>query len=126
MVAYSFQEQFIDPIELLIKRHTMRNDRKRHARPWEELQLYYAMRNIKCRLIGRAICAAVSPVRLNFKKHTVRIGHQSLIRGRTALDRFAISDGFSSWDQLIVFWQEKHEPTERWEGVLIEWKDFQK
>lgn len=130
MVAYSYQEQFIAPIEAGTKRQTMRNERKRHARPGEEIQHYYAMRTKHCRLIGRSICTAVTPVHINFHKFFVNIGGRKPYRLRTKmdfieLDKFARLDGFPNWGALRAFWAAKHETLESWAGVLIEWKDFQ-
>lgn len=134
MVAYSFKGQFEDPIRAGTKPQTMRNDRKRHARVGEEIQLYYGMRTKHCRLIGRATCSAVTPVRIDFKRCTVRIEGQPLIKGQMALDYFAVRDGFKDWAALRAFWVKEHrentkkgEPTRpllAWSGVLIEWKDF--
>jgi hypothetical protein len=44
VVAYSFRQQFRPPILAGTKRQTIRADRKRHARPGEQLQLYTGMR----------------------------------------------------------------------------------
>lgn len=68
MVAYSYKARFVEPIRLGLepgpwipgmKRQTIRADRKRHARPGEEIQHYRGMRTRQCFLIGRAICEAV-------------------------------------------------------------------
>lgn len=79
MVAYSFRQRFVAPIQVGLgtiehipgteyapKRQTIRANRKRHARPGEELQLYCGMRTKGCFLIGRARCTSVSGVRLQF------------------------------------------------------------
>lgn len=55
MVAYSFKRQFGPPILAGTKGGTIRNDRKRHARPGEELQLYHGMRTKSCTLIANHI-----------------------------------------------------------------------
>lgn len=74
MVAYSFKAQFVEPIraglglptepQIRPKRQTIRADRKRHARPGEELQLYRGMRTRQCFLIGRAACTEVTKIRI--------------------------------------------------------------
>lgn len=73
MVAYSFKQRFAPqiiaglqtgPLVVGMKRQTIRADRKRHARPGEELQLYTGMRTRSCQLLGRTTCTAVAPVRL--------------------------------------------------------------
>ncbi|MBN9568748.1 MAG: hypothetical protein J0H79_14200 [Alphaproteobacteria bacterium] len=121
MVAYSFKRQFVQPIRALNKRQTMRNERKRHARPGEILQLYTGMRTKHCRLIGTATCTAVLPVRLDFVKARVEIGPKL----RTdRLDEFAREDGFDTWPDLCAFWAREHSAIAQWSGVLICWTDF--
>ena len=102
----------------------MRNDRKRHARPGEEMQHYYAMRTRQCRLVGRAICTAVTPVRISFKRHVVKIEGRPHIHGPTALSAFARRDGFENWAELIAFWREEHGAIISWSGMLLEWGDL--
>lgn len=103
----------------------MRNERKRHAQPGEELQLYTAMRTKQCQLIGRAICAAVTPIRLDFKRRSVRIAGRPIIHKMANLDAFALRDGFTSWFDLYLFWKKEHGAIVTWSGVLVEWRDFQ-
>lgn len=135
MVAYSFKGQFEDPIRAGTKPQTMRNDRKRHARVGEEIQLYYGMRTKHCRLIGRATCAAVTPVRIDFKRYQVFISGRGCLSGLEELDVFAVRDGFKNWADMRAFWKKEHgkkkqadgtpaPPLQAWSGVLIEWKDF--
>lgn len=125
MVAYSYQRQFIEPMERGDKRQTMRNDRPRHARPGEEIQHYYAMRTKQCRLIGRSTCTAVTKVSINFVRQTVRIKGRGVIHGKRALDTFAQHDGFADWGALVAFWYDKHpEAATAWQGILIEWRAF--
>ena len=124
MVAYSFKQRFAAPIRERIKIHTMRNDRKRHARIGEELQLYTGMRTKQCRLIGIATCADVQPVRLDLRRPLVAIGNREPIRKTHDLHRFAISDGFDSLAELLEFWEEEHARVDTWEGVIVFWKDL--
>lgn len=125
MVAYAVQEQFIGPIQMLVKRHTLRNERKRHARPGEEIQIYFAMRTRQCRLIGRAICTAVTPIHIAFYPPKVAIYGRAVIDTPSKLSDFARSDGFASWRELKEFWDKNHARPKSWFGMIIEWKDFQ-
>lgn len=125
MVAYSVKEQFIDPIEQLVKHHTLRNERKRHARPGEEIQIYFAMRTRQCRLVGRAVCTAVTPIHLSFYPPKVAIYGRPVIETPSKLTDFARADGFSSWRELKEFWDKNHARPKAWSGMIIEWKDFQ-
>lgn len=124
MVAYSFQAQFRAPIIAGTKRQTLRNDRKRHAREGETLQLYTGMRTRQCRLIGTATCLGVSPVRLDFGNGRVEFLETGNVA--TTLDElhaFAQIDGFPSWGHLKEFWFTEHGRVTAWEGVRISWGD---
>jgi uncharacterized protein YqfB (UPF0267 family) len=69
MVAYSFKARFVEPILAGTKTQTIRADRKRHARPGEDLQLYTAMRTKQCKLIRVARCTQIVSVMLSFVGH---------------------------------------------------------
>lgn len=123
MVAYSFQSRFRPKIEARLKRHTLRNDRKRHARVGEALQLYTGMRTRQCKKIGDATCTAVLRIRLDFEYRRVEFlesGHAITTPDDT--DAFAVGDGFDDWKDMRAFWAEQHpEITKAWEGVMIQW-----
>jgi hypothetical protein len=61
MVAHSFQSRFAEPVLDGSKDGTIGADRRRHARPGEQLQIYVGMRTKQCRLITRKICVAINP-----------------------------------------------------------------
>jgi hypothetical protein len=132
MVAYSYQKRFEPKIRALIKPQTMRNERKRHARPGEEIQHYYAMRTKQCRLIGRSICIAVTPVRIDFSRNVIKVEGRPYIQGVVGLNAFSVRDGFEDWDDMVDFWNDTHVKDDgvvqnhltAWSGMLIEWKDF--
>lgn len=119
MVAYSFKRRFAEPILAGAKRQTIRADRRRHARPGEELQLYTGMRTKSCRLIARKTCLYVEGVKLSFFNGGEVIT-DSLGR-LTDLDAFARSDGFVDWDEMHDFWRAEHDDPETFTGVLICW-----
>jgi hypothetical protein len=136
MVAYSFRPRFAEPIANRTKTQTIRNDRARHARPGERLQLYTGMRTRHCRLItDKVLCSTVEPIRLSFHRE-----HGPLIFTRGGanmsgeeMEAFAIEDGFSgkhSRGGLAIFdmsdfWFEQHAKltvnTIEFSGVLIRW-----
>lgn len=132
MVAYSFKKRFAPPIIAGLqpgplvdgmKRQTIRADRKRHARPGEELQLYTGMRTRSCQLLGRASCISVQPIRLLLgPASAVEIGGEPSITGAKALDLFACLDGFSDWPDLCAFWAAEHEALTDLSGQLIRWE----
>jgi hypothetical protein len=124
MVAYSFKRQFVRPILDGTKRQTIRADRRRHARPGEELQLYTGMRTKECRLICRARCLDVLPIFIAFRKRArtdwVRVGGKKLDRP-SELDAFARHDGFKDWGELREFWRTNHPGVCDFRGVMITW-----
>lgn len=148
MVAYSYKKRFYAPIrvglglpiepipnlpiaagvEIRPKRQTIRTDRKRHARPGEELQHYCGMRTKSCFLIGRARCTKVSPIELWLgagDELGVSIAGDYFC-GTTRVREFAQSDGFADAAAMIAFWREEHESLDHFEGVLIEWEPLEK
>lgn len=124
MVAYSFKKQFAEPILAGTKRQTIRADRKRHARPGEELQLYTGMRTKQCRKVGRSICEAVLTILIDMTTETVVIRHEKLddlIETPDDLAKFAMADGFASWADMKAFWRTNHPGVDEFEGVMIRW-----
>lgn len=140
MVAYSFKRQFVDPIKVGLglrgselarpivppKRQTIRADRKRHARPGEELQLYCGMRTRHCFLIGRAKCLAVRGIHLVFDARTILIERAEMSAIKDWLlyrdaDAFARSDGFKHFEEMQAFWDAEHGVAE-FTGFLIQWE----
>jgi hypothetical protein len=114
MVAYSFKERFAEAILDGTKGGTIRGNRKRHARPGEELQLYRGMRTKQCVLIARKQCLTVEPITLDFWKHQFFFGDRALsthatdgriLTSHAALERFARFDGFSSLAEMVEFWR---------------------
>jgi hypothetical protein len=138
MVAYSFKRRFVGPIRVGLgidirgtefwspriavrpKRQTIRADRKRHARPGEELQLYCGMRTKGCFLIGRAWCIAVTPISIEFNPiHPIILVGGSPYREN--LTTFAHNDGFENWKEMRSFWFKEHPGIDIFVGVLIKW-----
>lgn len=142
MVAYSFRRRFVNPIKAGLglhvndpyvpspKRQTIRANRKRHARPGEEVQLYCGMRTKGCFLIGRARCVSVNAISLDFYGGIIAIrdlyrsrhGCILVMRDADGLDKFARSDGFQDWADLRTFWRNEHDGLEDFTGVLIKWE----
>lgn len=133
MVAYSFQKRFEAPIRANAKRHTIRVERagrSRHARPGERLQLYVGMRTSSCRLIATPVCDRVWPIRIDFEAggyggSTIVIGEPGGViadnSGALDPDAFAVSDGFTDWDDMAAFWARHHPGVLAFSGVMIGW-----
>jgi hypothetical protein len=125
MVAYAFKKQFAEPILDGRKGGTIRADRRRHARPGEELQLYTAMRTKQCRLIARKTCVAADPITLNFVSFGMGyiICGGRCLRRQTELDAFASFDGFQSFTEMAKFWAETH-GADDFHGWHIRWAEL--
>jgi hypothetical protein len=121
MVAYSFKKHFRVPILAGAKRQTIRSPRKRHALPGEQVQLYTGMRTRHCQIIGRALCAEVRLIRIGVEERWIEFSEIARITSRGALDQFAISDGFTGWEEMQAFWRANHPDTPVFSGVLIRW-----
>lgn len=123
MVAYSFKARFALPIIDETKGGTIRANRRRHARPGEELQLYTGMRTRQCRLIARKTCIAVEPVELLmgiFHPAVHFSGRCQHLAGAAKLDAFACFDGFDDWADMKAFWRKTHEAS-HFQGWHIRW-----
>lgn len=128
MVAYSFQPQFVDPIRSGRKQQTVRAiGKRRPIRPGEALQIYTGMRTRSCRLVARAVCSNVQPIRIEFSTmypgDVVKIGNGPRIWAGD-LDPFAQSDGFDDWQAMRGFWSKHHPHLLLFVGVIIYWKDL--
>ncbi|TIN36790.1 MAG: hypothetical protein E5Y10_21920 [Mesorhizobium sp.] len=126
MVAYSFKQRFVAQIQAGTKRQTIRADRKRHARPGEQLQLYRGMRTRQCELIGRAECIEVVKITILFDDADDE-AEGFVLPGfgfPGGLEGFAIADGFASWVDLKQFWRENHPGIDEFQGNLIMWGDL--
>lgn len=139
MVAYSYKKRFVNPIRAGLyllpipefplgvpKLQTIRADRRRHARPSEELQHYCGMRTKDCFLIGRAECTSVSTIAIQIQRPRGRrqdmiVAYMGTFTGKR-LDKFATWDGFADWSDMRSFWQEEHPDIFDFEGILIQWK----
>lgn len=138
MVAYSFKRVFVPAIRLGLgldpidpepgarrpKRQTIRAvGKRRHARPGDELQLYFGMRSSNCMLIGRANCVAVERIIIWFDGKSIQaIMVSGKILGPRQLRRFAVDDGFETLEDMSAFWIKENRPPQKWEGVLIRWE----
>ena len=124
MVAYSFKPRFVPLILSRAKTHTLRKERKRHARPGEEIQLFTGMRTRSCQRLGTGICRGVLPIRLDFDHRRVEFttsGHAITTPDDT--DGFAVHDGFQGWRDMAAFWAKEHPTVTVWQGVMIQWGD---
>jgi len=135
MVAYSFQTRFAPDIQAGLKTHTIRGDRKRHARPGEALQLYCKMRHPDCfKIIPDPMCRFVDPILLVFSETRIEAIWFGVSGGCGArrvapnrFDRFARLDGFQDAAEMHAFWypdlkaQNPIVSFQRFPGFIIGW-----
>ena len=112
MVAYSCQKQFVPDIQAGLKTHTIRADRKRHARVGEPIQLYCGMRTSHCfKIIPDPVCTYVVPVQItvaNDRLIMIWIGpDQAYDVLPSDFDKFARLDGFADAQAMAKFWSAK-------------------
>lgn len=144
MVAYSFKAMFGPQVSGLTKLHTVRADRKRHARPGEPVQLYQGMRTRDCvKLVDPdPICSRVQPITIMTTSMLEEFVASIVIDGRSLhreeIEAFAAADGFgiehvgdwrlkrtgqkgsARWN-MGAFWQAEHSPG-LFQGKLIAWE----
>ncbi len=123
MVAYSFKAQFAARILDETKGGTIRGDRRRHAHPGEEVQLYTGMRTRQCRLIARKTCIAVDPIMLDFGRRQIIVGGL-IVRGDEPIGAFARFDGFPDFSEMRRFWCGDAAFSMVFEGWHIRWSAF--
>lgn len=135
MPAYSFKEQFCEPVETGSKTHTvraLRTGKSPHAMPGDTVYLYYGMRTKFCRKLGEGTCTKVEKITVASQQIFLNGSALSL----SDMNTFAWKDGFrpvgsslkesgGSWRLMREFWVKTHPEiltTEGWKGVVIHWK----
>ena len=133
MVAYSFKERFVAPIEeglgirpqpglVRPKRQTIRaRGKRRHARPQEKLQLYFGQRTRHCRKIGEARCIGVQCIRIEVHAEGMGVVVDGAKLPRILLKAFAQADGFDNYSDMHRFWLKEH-GIGLFDGVLVTWE----
>jgi hypothetical protein len=116
MPAYSFKEQFIDPIENGTKQQTIRGKRKGQAKPGDTLYLYYGMRTKYCKKIAEKTCRAVDDI-------VIKEDGKVYVNGKklSSADRhnLAKADGFENFAAMFKFWQQHNSLP--FNGDIIYW-----
>ncbi len=120
MVTYNFKKRFVAAIVAGHKRHTIRGQRKRHARPGEQLQLQHGPRMKPVRL-GTATCTHALAISINLGLGQIKAEGTMMIETPEDLDSFARRDGFADWADMRAFWRAEHKTVEVFDGVLIAW-----
>ena len=119
MSLLGFKKQFAGPVELRIKRQTIRAKCQGHVvgRP---IQLYTGLRNKSCRKLvdEDPICTSIEAITIHHWCKAVMV--DGLVIERDALALFAAADGFASVEEFFAFFpQDKHGAD--FAGWLIKW-----
>lgn len=123
MAAYNFKPQFVAPIRSGRKHHTIRGDRKRHARPGEPMQLYTGQRTKMCiKIIPDPICTKVQQIAIVPETVTGQ-GRVAVFVDDEELDAseresLALHDGFDNFVQMMRFWEGRLP----FVGKIIHWR----
>lgn len=134
MVAYSFQEQFVDAITSGTKRQTVRGYRRRNPRIGEKLQLFTNLRRRTCRkLIEKdPICTRVDEIEIEISQTISAKIASVVINGiplnQKEIDDFAHADGFKNgplgWTAVHAMGSffKRHHGFGTFYGVVIHWR----
>ncbi len=98
--------QFADDVAAGRKDFTIRPDRKRHARPGEQVQLYTGMRTKSCHKLvdPDPICEKVVPIVIyKTSEETCLIKLNGYILPSDQADYIVAIDGFKSYKEFIKF-----------------------
>jgi hypothetical protein len=125
MAAYSFNRQFVAPIQAGTKRHTIRGDRKdgRIPRKGEPLYLFCGMRTKNCfRILPTPpLCKRVQRIHISddfdgavLPKVTV----DDEVLDRSECEMLAQADGFPNFIAMMRFWRGNLP----FDGNIIHWK----
>ena len=110
MVAYSFKKQFAGIVESGEKLHTIRALRKNgHAKPGQNLQLYYGMQTKVCRKLVPVdpVCWEVFDITIDAENQLIWINDSKLNPDQEW--QLIKGDGF---DRMKDFWEFFKEPVE--------------
>jgi hypothetical protein len=116
MGLYNFEPRFVPFIKAGTKCHTIRKTRRYPDRPGRRLFLYEGLRTKNSRLILKTYCTRVENISIS-EKHEIFIEGQKL--SKSEAERLAQADGFSSFVQMMNFWDAKNELP--FVGHVIHW-----
>jgi len=132
MPAYSFQKQFVEPVETGRKKHTIRGKRKNRPKPGQIFYGYYAMRTKQCRKLIQSVITRVQDItieecerRVEYQDgaHTFfdypRITIDGEVLADDEMEALAQRDGFADLFAMMQFWPAQVRP---FHGDLIHWK----
>lgn len=132
MPAYSFQKQFVEPVETGAKTHTIRGKRKNRPKPGQTFYGYYAMRTKQCRKLLQSVITRVQDIKIEvaslytdyidgdiaiLTNPRITIDGEELAEDE--METLARRDGFSDLRAMMMFWPKDVLP---FTGDLIHWR----
>lgn len=114
MNCFSFQPRFVEPILAGTKDQTIRFPRKVPPKIGGTMHLFTGMRTKACKKIATVTCTEILTIEISpflFKGYvhlTAANDDTSILSEDWQLEAFAKRDGFFSWDDMCIFWQETH------------------
>jgi hypothetical protein len=124
MPAYSFQKQFVRPVETGEKTHTIRGKRKNRPKPGQTFYGYYAMRTKQCRKLIQSTITRVQDITIELvlagphERNHHRITVDGEVLAPDEMQALAVRDGFASLAHMMQFWVGRLP----FSGDIIHWK----
>lgn len=134
MPAYSFQLQFVAPVERGDKTHTIRGKRKNRPKPGQPFYGYYAQRTKQCRKLIQSTITRVQDIKIEQGKricsddlrdgllvywNVPKITIDGEVLARDEAEALAVRDGFRDLLAMSDFWPPERLP---FSGDIIHWK----
>lgn len=124
MPAYSFQKQFVPPVERGEKTHTIRGKRKHRPKPGQKFYGYYAMRTKQCRKLIESTITRVQDIIINpahpeaAADFGVAVFIDGIMLAHDECEQLAVRDGFPDFATMVSFWDGRLP----FNGDIIHWK----
>lgn len=118
MGLYNFQSRFVSKVLSGEKTHTIRAERANPDRPGNTLHLYTGLRQKGARLLMRVLCVKVEEIEI---RNDWRVAVVIVDGVRLSVDEresLARRDGFSSFDEMLKFWDGRLP----FRGRIIHWQ----
>jgi hypothetical protein len=119
-----YRNRFIRPIQLKIKRHTIRRERKRPIIAGDYLShrhwagKAYDSKQIE---IANGTCTAVFPILVTELGYLIGDGSGQMKTDPEELNEFAVSDGFADWADLMAYYRAEKVALP-FRGEIIHWE----
>lgn len=124
IAVYNFQRQFVAPILLGRKPHTLRRRRKNATEPGDLVRMYTGLRTKKACRFGESPCVKVEPIIIYPFMEDIWIADKNGVYAWLLFDeveRLAKNDGFSSTEDFFAFFQRTYKASMLDDFEIIWW-----